>query len=654
MRTATTIMKTGNLFRLVRLLSVLLALGSPAWAAGEPQFHAELDQSSIGLDDTVSLKLTLLSEGGASASVPTFNAPDFDVVNSYDSDFTESYYDSSTGRFGMKNSQQVTKVLKPSREGDLRITKIQIRVNGQIKSAPDLIVHVGAAGAGTPPPRTYGGGGVGLRGAGKPTADKVILRAEVDKSRVYKGEQIVVSYYLYRRVRMLNVQVDKFPQLPGFFREELEMPVMQPRMESESVVLDGVPYQRSLLTRYAAYPLQEGELSLDPMGVKYTYYADSGISDDGDDPIMNLFKSMAPREASVESQPVKVEVVPLPTDGRPASFSGGLGDFEVVSAVDKTQTRANEAITLTIKVEGRGNVAAVGEPKIKWPQNIEVYDTKSSVKTARGGLGTKIFETLLIPRTAGVVTLPGAEFSFFDPAKKKYVTRTTEPIQVSVGEAVAGAASTLVPSTSQQVGQAAEGEAKSGAPAAPALEPRDLKFSALSKAADSFGGLPFWRIIYIAASIAIVFFLSLIGRDLFLQIRKRGAELRVSRMRSQSRSWDRLNQSAKEAVSGASWAEVAKSYETLESLLFDAIDHLWAVGARSLPRSALRAVLVDEKGLEESAWHSLDQLLEFSELVRFGGAGDSQLESRARSELGQWVIAAQGIGKQLEKLKPRP
>jgi hypothetical protein len=647
-------MKTGNLFRLVRLLSVLLALGSPAWAAGEPQFHAELDQSSIGLDDTVSLKLTLLSEGGASASVPTFNAPDFDVVNSYDSDFTESYYDSSTGRFGMKNSQQVTKVLKPSREGDLRITKIQIRVNGQIKSAPDLIVHVGAAGAGTPPPRTYGGGGVGLRGAGKPTADKVILRAEVDKSRVYKGEQIVVSYYLYRRVRMLNVQVDKFPQLPGFFREELEMPVMQPRMESESVVLDGVPYQRSLLTRYAAYPLQEGELSLDPMGVKYTYYADSGISDDGDDPIMNLFKSMAPREASVESQPVKVEVVPLPTDGRPASFSGGLGDFEVVSAVDKTQTRANEAITLTIKVEGRGNVAAVGEPKIKWPQNIEVYDTKSSVKTARGGLGTKIFETLLIPRTAGVVTLPGAEFSFFDPAKKKYVTRTTEPIQVSVGEAVAGAASTLVPSTSQQVGQAAEGEAKSGAPAAPALEPRDLKFSALSKAADSFGGLPFWRIIYIAASIAIVFFLSLIGRDLFLQIRKRGAELRVSRMRSQSRSWDRLNQSAKEAVSGASWAEVAKSYETLESLLFDAIDHLWAVGARSLPRSALRAVLVDEKGLEESAWHSLDQLLEFSELVRFGGAGDSQLESRARSELGQWVIAAQGIGKQLEKLKPRP
>jgi hypothetical protein len=653
-------MKTGKLFRFVRLLSVLLMLGSPAWAAGEPQFHAELDQSSIGLDDTVSLKLTLLSEGGASASVPTFNAPDFDVVNSYDSNFTESYYDSSTGRFGMKNSQQVTKVLKPSREGDLRITKIQIRVNGQIKSAPDLVVHVGAAGAGTPPPRTYGGGGVGLRGAGKPTADKVILRAEVDKSRVYKGEQVVVSYYLYRRVRMLNVQVDKFPQLPGFFREELEMPVMQPRMESESVVLDGVPYQRSLLTRYAAYPLQEGELSLDPMGVKYTYYADSGISDDGDDPIMNLFKSMAPREASVESQPVKVAVVPLPTDGRPASFSGGLGDFEVVSAVDKTQTRANEAITLTIKVEGRGNVAAVGEPKIKWPQNIEVYDTKSSVKTARGGMGTKIFETLLIPRTAGEVTLPGAEFSFFDPTKKKYVTRTTAPIQVAVGEAVAGASSPVANSTSQigQVGQtsraADDGQATGSASAAPALEPRDLKFTALSKAADSFGGLPFWRIIYIAASIAIVFFLSLIGRDLFLQIRKHGTELRASRMRSQSRSWDRLNQSAREAVSGASWAEVAKSYETLESLLFDAIDHLCAVGARSLPRSALRVVLVDEKGLEESVWHSIDQLLQFSELVRFGGAGDSQLESRARGELGQWVSAAQGIGKQLEKLKPRP
>jgi hypothetical protein len=650
-------MKTGKTTgKIIRFVLLALALSSGVARAAETQFSAELDQNSIGLDDTVSLKFTLKTDGGASASPPTFSAPDFDVVNSYDSNFVESYYDSNTGQFGMKNSQQVTKVLKPSREGDLRITRIQIRVNGQVKTAPDLVVHVGAAGAGTPPPRTYGGSGVGLRGAGKPTADKVILRAEVDKSHVYKGEQVVVSYYLYRRVRMMNVQVDKFPQLPSFFREELEMPVMQPRMESESVVVDGVAYQRSLLTRYAAYPLQEGELTLDPMGIKYTYYADNnlnGLTDDGDDPIMNLFKQMAPREASIESQPVKITVVPLPLDGRPASFSGGLGDFTVSSAIDKTQVRANEAITLTIKVEGRGNVAAVGEPKIQWPANVEVYDTKSSAKTAKGGIGAKTFEILLIPRTPGEVTLPSAEFSFFDPVKKKYVTRSTESVKITVTDAATGVSAP--PPVTPLTGNGAV----NGSGAAPSTdmtpstnsEPRGLKIGlSADHLGDAFGGLPFWRIIYLLASVAIIFFALLVGRDFFRQVRKRGTELRQSRLKSQSRSWVKLRRLAKEAVTGAPWEEVVQSYETLESVLLDAIDQVYQVGARSLPRSALQDVLVHEKGLDPEIWKSIDQLLEFSEAARFGGA----LENRARTELDQWVSSAQTIAGKFVKLRPRP
>ncbi|MDR3608040.1 MAG: BatD family protein [Oligoflexia bacterium] len=629
--------------KLSRLLLCLL-LSSAAHAATDTAFTAEVDQKNIGIDDTVSLKLGLVTEGGASLSSPSFEAPDFDVVNSYDSSFVESYYDSSTGRFGMKNSQQVTKVLKPSRVGDLHISRIQIRVNGQVKTAPDIVVHVGSAGAGTPPPRSYGGGGVGLRGAGKPTADKVMLRAEVDKSRVYKGEQIVVSYYLYRRVRMVNVQVDKFPQLPGFFREELEMPVMQPRMDSESVVVDGVAYQRSLLTRYAAYPLQEGVLSLDPMAVKYTYYANSGMTDDGDDPIMNLFRSMAPREASVESPPVKIDVTPLPTDGRPASFSGGLGDFTVVSAVDKTQVRANEAVTLTIKIEGRGNVGAVGEPKIKWPSNVEVYDTKSSAKTARGGVGSKIFEILLIPRTPGEVTLPGSEFSFFDPAKKQYVTRTTEPIKITVTEAAAGGATGAAGNATSPAAPAAAVPSQA-TPTQP-QEVRGLKLPSISS--ESFGGLPFWRIIYYLASLAIFVFVLIVGRDVVWQIRSRGAQVRVIRFRNQSKSWDRLRKMAKEATSataGLPWLEVAKAYEILESLVFDTIDQAYQVGARSLPRSELKAILVDERGLDVSLWKSIDELLTFSEAVRFGGSGS--LENQARSELDRWVTTAKDLSERI-------
>ena len=97
-------------------------------------------------------------------------------------------------------------------------------------------------------------------------------------------------------------------------------------------------------------------------------------------------------------------------------------------------------MTLTAKVEGRGNLAAIGEPKAKWPDTVEIYDSKGTAKAGPGGVGQKVFEFLLIPRAPGKVTLPSLELSFFDPTKGAYVTRTTEPITINVGEPAPGSA----------------------------------------------------------------------------------------------------------------------------------------------------------------------------------------------------------------------
>ena len=58
------------------------------------------------MDESVSLKLSVQSEGGTRAGSPVFQAPGFDVVNEYSSTFMESYYDGTTGRFGMRNNQR--------------------------------------------------------------------------------------------------------------------------------------------------------------------------------------------------------------------------------------------------------------------------------------------------------------------------------------------------------------------------------------------------------------------------------------------------------------------------------------------------------------------------------------------------------------------
>ncbi|MFL5815455.1 MAG: BatD family protein [Bdellovibrionia bacterium] len=613
--------------------------------ADEAKFSAEVDRTQVGLDDTVSLKFSVQADGSVSTTPPGYNAPDFEEINSYESSFVESYYDSNTGRISMRNNQSLTKVLKPMKTGNLRISQIQISINGKTKKAPDIVIQVGSSGSGTPPPRNYGGGGVGLRGATKrPASNTVFVRAEVDKDKVYKGEEVVVSYYLYRRVRVLNAQVDKFPMLNGFLREEMEMPVMQPRLEVQSVVLDGVPYQRSLLARYAAFPLQEGKLKVDPMGLKYTYYAGGGM-DDGEDPFLQFFKQMTPREGSSASEPIMIDVQPLPADGKPASFSGAVGDFSIVSAVDKTEVRANEAVTLTVKIEGRGNVAAIGQPKANWPQNVELYDSKGSAKTSKAGVGEKDFEILLIPRAPGDVTLPGLEFSYFDPSKKQYVTRNTDPIQIHVLEAAPGsqAPRPLNPATT---GSSATGTPANTETPSPSKSLRELK--APVSAESSLGGLPLWRWMYVLAVGAVGIFAAWVGFDLFKKFRTQGRESAAARAKAKQKSWDRLASDASRA-GVMSWSEILQAYDLLSGNVLDAIDRVYSIGARSLPRSEIKRILIDEKGLSASHWDPIGRLLEFNEMIRFAGSASAGLETRARSELSTWVSSAKSAVQLIEQ-----
>lgn len=621
------------------IFTLLLGLAGPTYAENV-QFTAMVDRNQIGLDESVSLKFSVQGEGNVATNPPTYDAPDFQEVNSYDSSFVESTYDSSSGQIVMKTTQMLTKVLRPLHTGQLKISHISTVVNGKSKSVPDILVQVNPGGSGTPPPSHYGGSGLGLRGATKRTvpSNTVFIRAELDKDKIYKGEQVIVSYYFYRRVRVLNIQVDKFPVLNGFLREELEMPVMQPRLEVEAVVLDGVPYQRSLLARYAAYPLQEGKLDIDTMNLKYTYYA--GSTDDGEDPFMQFFKQLTPREGLAKSDPISVNVLPIPADGRPASFSGGVGDFTVTSAADKTEVRANEAITLKVKIEGRGNLAAIGEPKAHWPPNVELYDSKGSAKASKAGVGEKDFEILLIPRVPGDIVLPAMEFSFFDPNKKTYVTRTTDPIKVHVNEAAPGSAiqgrSNLA--TGAALGTPPGSPQTSGADAG-ALTLRDIKPPSISFE-RTVDGMPIWRALYILVILGLGGFALWVASDFLKGYLGRHRETSAARARADEKSWKRLRADIREAKS-LPWKDVLGIYDRLCSNVLDAIDQNYNIGARSLPRVEIGRTLVQDKNLDKLKWEPINLLLEYNEMIRFAGAASASMENQARQALADWVTRAE-------------
>ncbi len=621
------------------LFLIFLSLIS-AVAVAEVDFSATVDRSLISLDDSVSLKLSMKADGNIGLGNPSFEAPDFEFINEYQSSYMESIFEN--GKFSTKNTQQLTKILRPKKVGTFTVSQIKVQIAGKVYTAPNIQITVRPGGQGAPTPRNYGGAGVGLRGAGKVShSPAVMVRAELSKNKAYKGEQIIIDYYLYRKVRVFNIQVEKFPMLNGFLKEDLSIPVIQ-RLDTDQVVLDGVLYDRSLLAKYAAYPLEVGKLKIDTLSLKYNYYSNQSAFGDSEDPFANFFQQLSPRSAQSKSELISVDVLPLPMEGRPTSFSGGVGDFTVSSSVNTSEVRANEALTMIVKVEGQGNLAAIEEPKAVWPDSIEVYDTKGKAKTGAGGVGEKVFEFLLIPRATGKLTLPALEFSFFDPIKNSFVTRTTQSIEIHVLPALPGSA--------QVVPNKRKSERDANLPAEEASPKKEnLRYlkPPVEDVGTEFKGVPYWRWIFWIAIGLFILFMGWVVRDFI----RRGVKLKSRRAQSDQKNWDKLLSRAQEAKKSMAWDEVIRSYEFLMGAVFDAIDQIYAVGARSLSRTELERILVQYHGVPDDLWKKVSPILEYSEFVRFAASSQPGAEQNARNNLLRLVQEAESFSRELSRLK---
>jgi len=129
-------------------------------------------------------------------------------------------------------------------------------------------------------------------------------------------------------------------------------------------------------------------------------------------------------------------VNPLPA-GAPASFAGGVGNFSLVARFTRDTINANEAVSLVVTITGNGNINLIEPPKIAFPPDFEVYDTKisdKSNKSGSGASGSKEFEYPLIPRGSGTFKLAPVEFSYYDINKKQYISLASKELVLRVGK----------------------------------------------------------------------------------------------------------------------------------------------------------------------------------------------------------------------------
>ncbi len=568
------------------------------WAssAGAASFVASVDRTEVGIDESIRLTLRLESDRSSfSGNEPEFEASGFDVVNRFDRNFTSATI--VNGRITTVVSQEFIRVLQPNREGRLKITRLRVNAGGKTLTAPDIEVTVTAPGSGTPPPRGYSGG-AGLKGSpstttGSPGSSSFFIKSEVSKSKVFKGEQLVVSYYLYTNVKVFNFEITRYPLLNGFIKKDLELPVLQRNPVFESVIFNGTSYHRALLARYAAYPLQEGALKIDPLELKFNYY--SGYQTrgafGGDDLFQQFFQNLSPMQTTKRSEIVNIEVEPVPMDGRPPSFGGGVGDFSIVAAINQYQVRAHEPLDLKVKIEGRGNVAALEEPQVKWPSDLELFNHKASVKMGDGGVGEKLFTYTLIPRSEGKMTIPAFEFSYFDPEKRRYFTQKTQPIELVVLTGDRMKTPDLVPEDQR-------------AAIRPIRPPNPGEIS--------FRGEPWWRWLYWAAAAV---WIMILGYVLWDQYKK----FRIEPLK-------RRNEALTYLKGFPETGNRADGFRRLSVMLLEELERLSGATLKGLSRQELRECLASH-GLDATTIRRLEKILDRSDWVQFAGGQASSPDS---------------------------
>ena len=273
-------------------------------------------------------------------------------------------------------------------------------------------------------------GQAGTAGDSPSSGNDVSMKMLLSDREVYAGEPVTGTLKLYTRINLSGIQELKYPDFKGFLKEDIETP---PLRSLESEVIDGVQYGTGVIQRFVLYPQISGDLRIDPAEMTVLTQERSGARDPFfDDPFFDsFFSSVATVPRKITTQPVTVKVKPLP-EPRPADFHGAVGSFTMESSISGTDAKLNDAVTMTVTLKGTGNLSLAGEPVISFPQGIEKYDPKVTVKSTGTASGSKVFEYLLIPRNTGTFEIPPVSYSVFEPKQQKYVTLRAGGFSVNV------------------------------------------------------------------------------------------------------------------------------------------------------------------------------------------------------------------------------
>ena len=417
---------------------ITFCLGLLAWAllqatAQAQEFTATLNKNRVAIGEQFMLTFSINANGGG------FRGPrldDFLVVGGPAQSQNMSIINGNVSQ-----ELSFTYYLVPRKEGKFAIGSASIQSGGRTLQSKPIQVEVKGNVANSNSQAQGGGTRTGSEGAD--AGNQVFIRAVPSKTRAYVGEPISVVFKVYLRINVMQDAITKMPSFNGFWNEDIAAAGKQAPISTE--VLDGVSYKVAEIKRTVLIPQRSGKLEIDPLELDIVTRQRSRSNDPFDQLFGGaFFGGYQDVKLHVKSKTVIIDAVPLPAAGKPADFTGAVGDFQLETKMkpNSLALRANEGGTYSLILRGKGNLKLIEAPPISFPADVEAYDAKVTDQTSlsmQGMSGRRAFDFPYIPRHEGTFVIPATRFSYFNPATGRYATIQAPEftLQVSKGEGAA-------------------------------------------------------------------------------------------------------------------------------------------------------------------------------------------------------------------------
>lgn len=441
--------------------------------------------------------------------------------------------------------------------------------------------------------------------SGTVSSENLFIRTIVSKTRVHEQEAILLSYKLY----FAGVDVAQFtnntkiPEFTGFLKQDLEQGEIQTELEH----YNGRNYQTATLYRTLLYPQHSGDIQIDPATFEAVLRVQTraqvrSIFDD-------FFGTYTNVTRAIKAPGVTIHVESLPS-GKPAGFSGGVGQFTLSPSISQTEVETNDAVTIRLDISGTGNMKLLKTPSVDWPEGFEPYDPKvtNNFKTTAAGVsGTKSIEYLAIPRASGDYTVPSVAFSYFDTESDTYKTLTTPEYTIHVKKGAGDSAAASAPTNYvnkediKQLGsdiRYIHTNTSSLTPARPALV--------------AYGSLTFWLLYLVPLAIAVLLFV--VFRK---QIRENADTTRVRYKRANKVAQKRLRAADKLLQENKKEA----FYEEIERAAKQYLSDRLSIPTADLNKDNIASIL-RSKGVADTLVNEVIEVLSTAEFARYAPSTD--------------------------------